>query len=136
MSLISCLCGDVRVELAGDPIAQCYCHCDDCQRAHMAAFVPVAIYPVHAVKVVSGDPVSWNVERTPRTSCARCGTRIFAEPPGVGIRGVMALLLPPGSFKPAFHMQCQHAVLPIRDDLPHFKGFPAAFGGSDEKVDW
>ena len=27
-------------------------------------------------------------------------------------------------------------VLPIRDNLPHYSGFPAAFGGSDDRVDW
>jgi hypothetical protein len=48
----------------------------------------------------------------------------------------IASLLPKGSFSPTFHIQCQHAVRPVRDDLPHFKGFPASFGGSDEKVTW
>jgi hypothetical protein len=38
--------------------------------------------------------------------------------------------------KPAFHTHCQHAVLPVKDDLPHFKNLPARFGGTDETVDW
>jgi hypothetical protein len=33
-------------------------------------------------------------------------------------------------------MQCQHALLPVKDALPHFKGFPAAMGGSDERMPW
>jgi hypothetical protein len=28
---IQCLCGAVKMELTGEPIAQLYCHCDDCQ---------------------------------------------------------------------------------------------------------
>jgi len=33
-------------------------------------------------------------------------------------------------------MQCQFAVLPVTDALPHFRGLPAAFGGSNETMDW
>jgi len=50
--------------------------------------------------------------------------------------GVKANLLPQGMFKPEFHIQCQYAVLPVKDNLPHFKSFPASFGGSDKMVDW
>jgi hypothetical protein len=48
----------------------------------------------------------------------------------------MANLLPEGTFKPTFHIQCQHALRPVRDDLPHYKGYPAPFGGTDETVNW
>jgi hypothetical protein len=41
-----------------------------------------------------------------------------------------------GMFKPTFHAHCQHTLLPIQDSPPHFKGFPAAFGGSGEQVPW
>lgn len=54
----------------------------------------------------------------------------------MGVRGVSAYLLPAGQFKPQMHIQCHEALVPVQDDLPHFKGFPAAFGGSDEKVAW
>ena len=133
---IECRCGKVHVELRGEPIAQFYCHCDDCQAVHGAAYIPVAMYPADAVKVTRGDPSAWKLRTTPRTTCTDCGTRMFAEVPGFGVRGVSAYLLPKGQFKAAFHIQCQFAVLPIKDDLTHFKSFPAKFGGSDELVDW
>lgn len=38
----------------------------------------------------------------------------------------------PGIFNPEFHSQCRYAAAPIRDELPHYKGTPARFGGSDE----
>lgn len=133
---IQCLCGDVKIELSGEPMVQCYCHCDYCQTAHGAAYVPVAVFPADAVKVVAGSPFTYMMQRTPRATCPRCGSRLYQEPTGHGIRGVNAKLLPEGSFKPQFHQQCQHAVLPIVDGLPHFKGYPAAMGGSDELVDW
>lgn len=52
------------------------------------------------------------------------------------MRGVSGFLLPSEMFKPAFHSQCQYAVLPVKDDLPHFKGVPARFGGTDEAIGW
>jgi hypothetical protein len=136
MTEIQCHCGNVRVELTGAPVAQFFCHCDDCQTMHGAAYIPVAMYPADKVKVTSGSPKTWKLKSLPRTSCPVCGTRLFAEIPSLGLRPVVASLLPKGSFSPAFHIQCQHAVRPVRDDLPHFKGFPASFGGSDEKVNW
>lgn len=132
----TCNCGTVKLEISGDAVAQFYCHCDDCQAVHGAAYIPVAMFPTTAVKVVAGEPSVWMRKQTPRFSCPRCGTRLFAEPAGMGVFGVIAHLLPPGRFQPAFHVQCQHSVLPIDDELPHFKGYPAAFGGSDEKVPW
>jgi hypothetical protein len=33
-------------------------------------------------------------------------------------------------------MQCQDAVAPIRDGLPHYKEYPAMLGGSDEQMPW
>jgi hypothetical protein len=136
MSQIECLCGGIAVQIEGDPQVQFFCHCDDCQRVHGAAYVPVAMYPAAAVKVTRGQPSSWALKSTPRTTCADCGTRLFAEIPQIGMRCVMASLLPSGAFKPAFHMQCRYAVAPIRDDLPHFAGLPNNFGGSDETMPW
>jgi hypothetical protein len=40
------------------------------------------------------------------------------------------------AFNAGFHVQCQFVVRPIVDGLPHFKGMPAQFRGSDEKVGW
>jgi hypothetical protein len=133
---IQCHCGAVRVELSGEPKAQYFCHCDDCQVVHGAAYIPVAMYPAEAVRVTHGDPSVWKLRATPRTTCRACGTRLFAEVPGIGVRSVSASLLPKGLFKPVFHIQCQFAMRPVKDDLPHFKSFPGAFGGSDEKVEW
>ena len=68
---IQCLCAEVSLELSGEPIAHVYCHCDDCQTAHSAAYVPIAMYPAEAVRVTRGNPSHWMVKRTPRATCAR-----------------------------------------------------------------
>jgi hypothetical protein len=126
----------VKVSLEAAPVAQFYCHCDHCQRAHGAAYVPVSMYRAEHVKVVSGDPGMWKLHVTPRATCHDCGTRLFTEPPGLGVRAVMAILLPEGSFTPQFHIQCRFALAPVKDSLPHYKWFPEIFGGSNDVVEW
>jgi hypothetical protein len=133
---IRCLCGAVQVRLEGEPMEQFYCHCDDCQAISGGACVGVAIFPARAVKVTQGSPVTWTYKVLPRQRCPDCGTQLMAEVPGADQIGVKANLLPKGMFKPQFHIQCRFAVLPVKDELPHYKGFPAKFGGSDETVDW
>jgi hypothetical protein len=133
---VQCLCGNVKLQLQGEPAVQFYCHCDDCQAVHGAADVGVALFPSQAVQITHGTPSSWTYKTLPRQRCSKCGTQLLAQVPDSNLTGVKANLLPKGMFKPAFHIQCQYAVLPVKDDLPHYKGFPAAFGGSDELVAW
>ena len=132
---LSCRCGNVQLRIGGAPFAQFYCHCDDCRAATGGAFIPIALFSSDAV-TVSGATFTWTYKTLPRTRCSTCGTFLFGEPPGLGVRGVSGFLLPAGMFEPAFHIQCQHALLPVKDDLPHFKALPASFGGVDEMVEW
>ena len=131
-----CRCGAIRLKISGEPVVQLYCHCDDCQTAHGAAYVPAAIYPAQSVEVVQGKPTPMVVKSTERMRCPACGAYLFAELSNVGMRSVSAYLLPRDAFKPQFHVQCAHAVLPVADSLPHYKGFPASFGGAEEFVAW
>jgi hypothetical protein len=133
---LSCRCGSVQLRLGAAPLAQFYCHCDDCRATSGGAFVPIALFSADAVAVSGGDTFTWTYKTLPRTRCATCGTFLFGEPPGLGVRGVSGFLLSADMFEPAFHSHCQHAVLAVKDDLPHFKGLPASFGGSDETVRW
>ena len=133
---IACQCGAVRIKLSGEPVVQLYCHCRDCQRIAGAGCVPYAIFPQDAVEVTQGNTFRWALKDNVRTRCATCGTYLFGQPVGMGVRGISAYLMPEGTFKPQMHIQCKDALVPVDDDLPHFAGFPAAFGGSDEKVLW
>ena len=117
-------------------MAQFYCHCDDCQAVHGAGYVAVSLYRAESVNVTRGTPTAWKLKVTPRTTCPECGTRLFAEHPRFPMRGVNALLLPLGMFEPRFHIQCQFAVVPLKDELPHYASLPSVFGGSDDVVDW
>jgi hypothetical protein len=132
----ACRCGAVEMEISAEPVAQFFCHCDDCQAVHGAAYVPESVYPSDAVTIVKGQPAAWTLKRNPRFFCAACGTRLFIEVAAVKLRGVNGCVLPAGAFRPQFHMQCRFAVRPVDDDLPHFRARAPQFGGPDERVDW
>lgn len=133
---VQCLCGTAKLKLTGEPIAQVYCHCADCQIAHSAAYVATVAYPTESVAVLSGAPAALIVKTASRMRCPSCGTFLFTEVAAAGLRSVNANLLPKGQFKPQLHIHCQDAVLPVVDNLPHYKTLPAAFGGSDEVIGW
>lgn len=133
---VSCRCGKVEVEISAQPITQFFCHCDDCQAVHGAAYVPESVYPAEAVTIVKGEPVSWTLKRNPRFFCGDCGTRLFIDVLALKLRGLNGCVLPDGAFQAQFHMHCRFAVRPVEDDLPHYESRPPQFGGSDQQVDW
>lgn len=133
---IRCLCGAVRVGLTEEPTHQFYCHCDDCQAASGGAYVSLALLPAHAMSIIQGETSIWKLRTMPRERCARCGTQMFARVPGQDIYAVKGNLLPKSMRRPEFHMQCRYALVPVKDDLPHYKSIPACFGGTDETVAW
>jgi hypothetical protein len=132
---VQCSCGAVEMRLTGTPVVQYVCHCDDCQAAHGKAY-SCSLYPTAAVSVERGKTDTFTQKTSPRTKCKHCGTYLFAEVPGHPVRGVNADLLPEGMFSPEFHMQCRYAAAPVEDNLPHYKGIPARFRGSDELMSW
>jgi hypothetical protein len=134
--LLSCRCGTVQLEISSAPVAQFYCHCDDCRAVTGGAFIPLALFAADSVAVIGNPVFTWTYKTLPRTRCSTCGTFLFGEPPGSGVRGVSGYLLSADEFGPSFHIHCQSAVIPVNDRLPHFKGLPASFGGNDATVEW
>ncbi len=133
---LTCRCRSARLLISEPPIAQFYCHCEDCRAVTGGALSPTALFPADSVTLDGGEVFTWTHKTLPRTRCSTCGTLLFGEPPGMGVRGVSGFLLPAELFKPQFHIRCQRAVVEVRDDLPHYKDVPASFGGSDETADW
>ena len=54
--------------------------------------------------------------------------------PMLSIVDVYAATLPGLAFEPALHVNYAETVLPMKDGLPKFKDYPAAFGGSDRQI--
>lgn len=123
MIQFQCPCGASTVEAAGEPAMQIYCHCDDCQAASGDPFVARALYPKGTVKIVAGETRSWIYKTNRRTFCANCGVTLTTEPKGDRLIACNASLYPAGAFKPTAHLQCQNAVIPLKDDLPHYRAW-------------
>lgn len=132
----TCPCGSVTLSLKGEPIGQVYCHCDDCQHAHGAAYVPRAIFPSDAVSVAHGNIHRWTNRIRKMVMCPGCGAHLYGEHDGVPFRGVNASLFPKGRFKPTAHIHCAFAVAPVVDDLPHYQDTLAEYGGSGKRMLW
>jgi hypothetical protein len=126
----------IKMSYTPSTYAQLYCHCDDCQAAHGAAYVPLAIYPAKSVEVIKGNPTLLAANSLPRIHCADCGTHLFNDVESHSLRNVNGYLLPKGELKPQCYVHCKYTVVPVVDDLPQYKGLPALFGGSDNLVSW
>ena len=132
----TCPCGSVQLELLGEPLGQVYCHCDDCQRAHGAAYVPRAIYPRDSVRVVKGRTASWINRVRTMVICAECGSHLYGEHAEHPFRGVNAGNFGPGEFEPSMHLHCKFALAPVVDNLRHYLNIPLEYGGTGALADW
>lgn len=136
MHNLTCPCGGVELAVRGVPLAQFYCHCDDCRKMTSGAYAAESVYRAKEVEVTRGEAAVWMLSRNPRHFCAACGGRLFIDVIAQHLRGVNGFMLPLEAFRPQFHVNCRFAVLAVRDGLTHYAGMPAAFGGSDDTVDW
>ena len=71
---------------------------------------------------------------TPRFWTVSCGGHLLTAIPSFDVVDVFAATIPDFPFTPALHVHYAETVLPMRDGLPKFKGYPASFGGSDEMM--
>ncbi|HJW41941.1 MAG TPA: GFA family protein [Rhizomicrobium sp.] len=90
-----CLCGAVRYEAAGEPIAVMECHCRDCQKAGGGASMVGVILPRGTFRITAGAPKAHAVKTDAgglltRYFCATCGSPIYHEPDSMPITVVKA----------------------------------------------
>ena len=79
----SCLCGAVRISVAGELHPPDACHCTQCRRwsGHVWASTDV---PRESVTVTGEERVTWfqSSERVRRGFCSTCGSVLFWDPLG------------------------------------------------------
>lgn len=110
----SCLCGDIRYELANPPAVAGVCHCKNCQRQAGSAFSTLAGVPREEFTLLAGTPKLYADSDTTsgntveRYFCGRCGSPIYSAVPG----SPDTLYLKTGTlddtadFQPQFHVWC------------------------------
>ena len=60
---IKCPCGSAHLRIKGEPLAQFWCHCSDCQQVHGGAYVAEAIYSAENVELSDGKTVVYISDR-------------------------------------------------------------------------
>ena len=133
----SCYCGQVTVEVTGDPVFSAYCHCNSCRKWHSAPMTALAAWPESSVSVTGEVVVSRKNDETQRTSCAKCGGNVLTTKPGLGWKVVYPLTLSGSDFayRPDAHIFYDERVVEFNDGLPKFSDVPTEAGGSGAMID-
>lgn len=132
-----CFCGQVELEVSGDPAAQGYCHCESCRSMAGAPIRGFTLWPQDNVRITRGEDQLKGYSKTDfsdRRHCANCGGQVLIYHPSIGMTDVHAETIPEFEFRPALHVNYQERTLPVRDGLPKLKDFPAELGGSGETL--
>ena len=129
-----CFCGAVKIEVSGEPAGMGYCHCRSCRSWSGGPVNAFTLWPPDKVKVTAGADKVATYQKTPlseRKYCSVCGGHLMTNHPTLG---VFSATVPTVAFQPGLHINYAETVLPMKDDLPKFKDFPAEFGGSGDTV--
>ena len=132
-----CFCGAIGVRATGKPEVMGYCHCRSCRSWSGGPVNAFTIWKPENVQVTKGKENLATYHKTDvshRQFCRLCGGHLMTVHPPLGVIDVFSATLPDLPFAPALHVNYQETVLPMKDGLPKFKDFPAAFGGSDEMM--
>ncbi|MBI1366057.1 MAG: GFA family protein [Alphaproteobacteria bacterium] len=132
-----CFCGEVKIEVSGEPEGMGYCHCRSCRSWSAGPVNAFTLWKPENVRVVSGSGKLRVFKKTPKSErayCKKCGGHVMTKHPGFGLIDVYAATIPSLPFKPGVHVNYAETVLPMKDGLPKFRDFPAELGGSGEQI--
>jgi hypothetical protein len=128
-----CFCGEIELEVTGQPEAMGFCHCRACRHWSASPVNAFTLWKPDHFRVTRGAAhiVRFNKnDNSYRASCQSCGGHLFNEHPRWGLVDVYAAILPELEFAPQLHVNYESTVLRIKDGLPKLKDFPAELGGS------
>ena len=131
----SCSCGAVELEADGEPVVQCYCHCNSCRQFSGSPVNAPVLWPRDNVRVVKGED---NMRRYSKNghpeggkySCGICNGPVGVHLLQAGLFDIYAGLVRDLTFTPTMHINYENSILPIKDGLPKFKDMPEKAGGS------
>lgn len=132
-----CFCGEVELEVTGQPAVAGYCHCDDCQSWSAAPINAFGMWAPGNVRVTKGAASVGTFNRTEaafRQFCKACGGHLMTDHPAMQLIDVPANLLQGFAHEPTLHVHYGNRMLRVKDGLPKFKDLPCDFGGSGETL--
>lgn len=108
-----CLCGSVRYEVEGAPLASGICHCRSCRRAASAPTLPFLVFAADRFRITQGRPAEYRSSPgVTRGFCGHCGSPLTwrgeAEPGTVDV--TTCSLDDPEAFPPGFHVWTSHRL--------------------------
>ena len=116
----SCLCGNVKFQISGEPLSLSYCHCSRCRKA-AGVFSAVLIGKADDLRVTDGQDVRAKFQRC---FCRECGTSLGDMASGkVYVIAASALDDDP-KIRPSLHIHTASKPdwYEIADDLKKFEG--------------
>lgn len=131
----SCFCGEVELEVIGEPAGMGYCHCASCRHWSAGPVNAFTLWTPEQVKITRGAEHLASYNKSPRSIrkwCTRCGGHVLIEHPEVGLTDVFHAIIPDLPFKPGVHVHYQDAALRIHDGITKLKDLPGELGGSGE----
>lgn len=131
----TCFCGAVTVEVIGDPVAEGFCHCNDCRAWSGTPVTAYALWPSAQVTIAGEIDSYTRTGTTHRKSCAACGSLIAAEIPATGLTDVFPVRLEGRAFRPRAHVHYSARIIDMQDGLPKFADMPTEAGGSGKMID-
>jgi hypothetical protein len=124
-----CYCGQIRFEVTMPSRFCSHCHCDNCRRAHGAAFVTWAGFPREQFRITSGQEslVRYRTDTDAiRSFCPTCGTTLLYESPRWPgeVHVVLSNIDAAIDKRPTGHVyvDSKAAWFDITDDLPQYGG--------------
>ena len=120
-----CLCGSVKYEVTGPEKYACFCHCESCQRAAGAVYVPWATFEKGGFAITAGEMAEHHSSPgVTRGYCQECGTSLTYEHENRAgdIDVTLASFDDPSQFAPTAHIWVEDKLpwVEIGDDLPQF----------------
>lgn len=80
---MSCFCKKVLLEVSGDPLSACLCHCDSCRQWTGQPFSAYVFFKPENVDIVEGEEFVKGYSKTPgvmRKWCSECGGHQSGKP--------------------------------------------------------
>jgi hypothetical protein len=138
-----CLCGDIRYEYWGAPVATLHCHCESCRRHTSAPITTFVCVSKDSFRYTRGAPAAYaSSPGVSRTHCGRCGSPIAYEsdrhPDQIDL--YTGTLDDPTAAQPTCHVHtaAQLPWLETTDPLPRYERgrrgtTPVRYGPRDQK---